>query len=83
MVDVATGLRGINAACNEHQSRPVATNGWLWVAEAHKCYGRRGYTGITLWCSVCCLRAVLGFFKMHHYPGARDQRRGTNKGPSG
>ena len=35
MVDVATALRGINAACNDHQSRPVATKtGWQWVAEA-------------------------------------------------
>ena len=62
MVDVATALRGINAACNDHQSRPVATNGWL--------LGRRGsfmilyarfhdFTlGAAFACSALCLASL-------------------------
>ena len=78
MVDVATALRGINAACNDHQSRPVATNGWL--------LGRRGsfmiliarFHGNHAMAQRELLpRAVLGFF-CTTTPRALDQRRGSN-----
>ena len=57
--------------------------GWLWVARVvyDMVYAR--LHDRTLRRSVCCLRAVLGFLKIHHGPAFRDQRRGTNKGPSG
>ena len=59
MVDVATALRGINAACNDPQSRPVATRkGWQWVAEAQKDKKYARFTGFTLWRSESCCPAL-------------------------
>ncbi len=83
MVDVATALRGINAACNELQSRPVATK--------RLAMGRRGsfmiryarFQGIHAMAQRELLpRAVLGFF-CTTTPRALDQRRAVKLGPQG
>ena len=81
MVDVATALRGINAACNDHQSRPVATNGWL--------LGRRGsfmiliarFHGFTLRRSGRGSELCLASLKMHHRAFQRRQRRTNSRDP--
>ena len=83
MVDVATALRGINAACNDHQTRAVATK--------RLALGRRGsfmiryarFQGIHAMAQRELLpRAVLGSF-CTTTPRALDQRRAVKLGPQG
>ena len=81
MVDVATALRGINAACNELLSRPVGTK---WLA-----LGRRGsfmiliarFHGFTLRYSGRGSELCLTSLKMHHCARQRRQRRTNSRDP--
>ena len=81
MVGVAPVRRGINAARNELQSRPVGTK---WLA-----LGRRGsfmiliarFHGFTLRYSGRGSELCLTSLKMHHCARQRRQRRTAGRGP--
>ena len=83
MAGAAPGRRGINAARNELQSRPVATK--------RLAMGRRGsfmiliarFHGFTLRYSGRGSELCLASLKMHHRAGQRRQRRTAGRDPLG